>query len=976
MFVFTAAQITSSYYAFESPQTGSLPTGVLSVGSYYWNVSAPGISFINGKISIPVSSLPSGANPWALVWLKRTNPGEAWTNIGGSVIDGKLESTTLFNSLSEFAIGNTDDSNPILLASPLSGGIGTVQPITLKWYLAQRAIKFRLLVAKDSLFTNIVINDSTITDTMKVISGLENLTTYYWRISSSNTGGTSSHSEVYRFTTIGVPTTVTLVNPPHNGVNQPINVLFTWTKALDQTVRAKQIQRETKVEKLEADKQLTVSRYWFEMVTDTVSSANLLRDTVVTDTSKQVNGLSYLTTFYWRIKAFNEAGWGSFSGWSKFTTIIEKPTTPVLVSPLTGAIGVAQPISLKWFSSQRASTYHLHIARDSMFSNLVVNDSTITDTSRVISGLENLTTYYWRVSSSNIGGTSSHSEVYRFTTIGVPTTVTLVNPSNNGVNQPINVLFTWTKALDQTVRAKQIQREEKVEKHETDKQLTVSRYWFEMVTDTISSTNLLRDTVVVDTSKQVSGLSYLTTYYWRVKAFNEAGWGSFSSWNKFTTIIEKPAIPILVSPPNNTINHPTTLILTWTASERVENYWLQVGTDSIFTNMIINDSLITELNKQITTNNLTKYWWRVRAKNIGGVSNWSTTWNFTTIIALPAIPQLNFPLHNVKNLPRALTLSWQSSMRASNYRLQLATDSLFSTLQIDDSSITTNTKYISSLNYGMNYYWRLRAINIAGSSDWSERRRFTIVEAPTLEHSINIRDNTSVPNSGELTFGFAALASPGIDTVYGEFELPSTPPSGVFDIRFELPTTPVKYSRTDFRHDTVKTATWILKFQPGGGGYPITFSWDSTKFKVGGYFLRDILTGNIVNINMGIVNKYVLSNLIITSLKILYDKNFVSVRDLTLPKSYELYQNFPNPFNPATTIRFSLPEQSVVNLSIFNLLGENVNTLLDKELETGHYEIIWNANIYSSGVYIIKMESKGVNSQKTFRSIRKGMLLK
>jgi len=67
--------------------------------------------------------------------------------------------------------------------------------------------------------------------------------------------------------------------------------------------------------------------------------------------------------------------------------------------------------------------------------------------------------------------------------------------------------------------------------------------------------------------------------------------------------------------------------------------------------------------------------------------------------------------------------------------------------------------------------------------------------------------------------------------------------------------------------------------------------------------------------------------------------------------TYSLEQNYPNPFNPATLIRFSIPEPGLVTMKIFNLIGEEVATILNKELKSGTYEVDFNASNLSSGVY-------------------------
>ncbi len=88
----------------------------------------------------------------------------------------------------------------------------------------------------------------------------------------------------------------------------------------------------------------------------------------------------------------------------------------------------------------------------------------------------------------------------------------------------------------------------------------------------------------------------------------------------------------------------------------------------------------------------------------------------------------------------------------------------------------------------------------------------------------------------------------------------------------------------------------------------------------------------------------------------------------TTPDGYQLYQNFPNPFNPTTKIKFSIPaneigEPSNVKLVVFDLLGKEVATILDKELLPGSYEIEFEAMIDNwqlvSGIYFYQLRTGG-----------------
>ncbi len=89
-----------------------------------------------------------------------------------------------------------------------------------------------------------------------------------------------------------------------------------------------------------------------------------------------------------------------------------------------------------------------------------------------------------------------------------------------------------------------------------------------------------------------------------------------------------------------------------------------------------------------------------------------------------------------------------------------------------------------------------------------------------------------------------------------------------------------------------------------------------------------------------------------------------------LPTSYSLAQNYPNPFNPTTEIAFDLPSKSKVRLTVFNILGQEVTTLVNKELGPGHHSIQWDGGTQASGIYFYKLEANN------FSETRKMMLVK
>ena len=76
-----------------------------------------------------------------------------------------------------------------------------------------------------------------------------------------------------------------------------------------------------------------------------------------------------------------------------------------------------------------------------------------------------------------------------------------------------------------------------------------------------------------------------------------------------------------------------------------------------------------------------------------------------------------------------------------------------------------------------------------------------------------------------------------------------------------------------------------------------------------------------------------------------------------MPKSYALHQNYPNPFNPSTTIEFALPKSAFVTLKVYNLLGEEVATLVAEQRAAGIHKLNWDAKGLASGIYLYQLEA-------------------
>jgi hypothetical protein len=162
---------------------------------------------------------------------------------------------------------------------------------------------------------------------------------------------------------------------------------------------------------------------------------------------------------------------------------------------------------------------------------------------------------------------------------------------------------------------------------------------------------------------------------------------------------------------------------------------------------------------------------------------------------------------------------------------------------------------------------------------------------------------------------------------------------------------------TDVFRSTNRGATWASSYTGTGTFYDVDFytSGSSTY----GWGVKD--NGNIVA-----------AFFTITGVK----------EDIAeIPQSFNLMQNYPNPFNPTTTLRYGLPKEARVNLSIYNVLGQRIATLKDEVQNVGYYDVVWNGrndfgSQIASGVYFYRIEAKPVDGGDAFTSIKKMLMLK
>ncbi|MBI1936986.1 MAG: S8 family serine peptidase [Ignavibacteriales bacterium] len=198
----------------------------------------------------------------------------------------------------------------------------------------------------------------------------------------------------------------------------------------------------------------------------------------------------------------------------------------------------------------------------------------------------------------------------------------------------------------------------------------------------------------------------------------------------------KPSQTTLLEPLNGSKGNQISLKLKWLSLEGIQKYHFQLSYDSLFTNIAVNDSLLTATEKQVNyLRNDTKYFWRVSGINMYGEGQWSDVWNFRTKLALPNKIALVFPEDKYVLTTDSLQFEWRkSSQQISKYWFAISTDSLFKNAVVD-TMLTDTLKVYKNFAAGYNYWWMVKAKNEVGWGTYSESRKifFDPVDVEELE---------------------------------------------------------------------------------------------------------------------------------------------------------------------------------------------------------------------------------------------------
>ena len=860
----------------------------------------------------------------------------------------------------------------VVLKSPADNSTNLGIIITLKWNKSDGAEKYNLQVSKDEAFTNLVYNNTEIADTAKRLT-LDYDTQYFWRVRYSNSDGTSPFSGKYSFTTMQAVPKVVLKSPVNDSTILGTSVMLKWKSVSNRDFYQLQVSKDNdfsnivismddlQINEIEIpDLEIGNDYYWrvrasrnnvlgdysntfkFSTFSDVpkVVLKSPVNDSTILGTSvwlkwKSVSGRDYYQmqlatddnftnvvkfldtlhineiqvdnlikgeTYYWRARASKYNVFGEYSNTSRFNTAYGDTTKPVLLAPANNAMDVKTSLTFRWEKIDTAMYYQLEIAEDDNFDDLYYLNENISKNKLTVNDFEKGTRYYWRVRFASKNGNSMYSNVFTFETLaGTPTIPTLIAPLNNSVDLGTELTFSW------------------------ENEGVADHFKIEIYRDSGIQNLFYSEDSVHSTSITVNNFGQGKQYFWRVRSTNKNGSSGYSDLYKFRTRIGEPSILTLVAPMNSTVGLDNTIKFQWNPIDSAQYYNLEIADDSDFRNVHFEINNISA--SEITISNLdegAQYYWRVISHNKLGSITISNTYNFSTHPGLPDLPVALSPANNARNVDTQVSFSWESAINTEFYHLEIATDKNFKNLFYSEDTLTVNKIKLKNIGEGRKYYWRVRALNNYGNSNFTDENKFTVkVNKPSnlaakVEEDefikLSWKDNSKVEKrfiiERKIKDADSSEQFIAIDTLYS--------------------------NETDYEDYSIVD--------------------DET------YVYRVFSENNIASSDY--------SNT--TELKFLADK----YNDPNIPDEFNLSQNYPNPFNPSTKINYTLKEISNVGIKIYNILGEVVETLVNDVQNAGNYTLEWNAANYSSGIYIYVMNAESNESDERFQASNKMILLK
>jgi hypothetical protein len=288
---------------------------------------------------------------------------------------------------------------------------------------------------------------------------------------------------------------------------------------------------------------------------------------------------------------------------------------------------------------------------------------------------------------------------------------------------------------------------------------------------------------------------------------------------------------------------------------------------------------------------------------------------------VPQPPTLISPPSGTGACP-PVVLDWNDVPTATSYNLQISFNSNFSALALDQN--TDSSKYTipnGILSGNTTYYWRVKASNQYGTSLWSSVWSVIPVSQPVapLMYPVN-GGNPVYPDSSTVFY----WRHTNFATSY----------------RIQV------YNGANLIINQIVPDTFYIA-SPG------TFNYNST------YYYR-LAALNCAQTPGPWTAMWMFTTVPLVVINISSE----------IPTEYKLYSNYPNPFNPTTSIRYDIPRSGNVLLRVFDALGREVETLVNEKQTSGTFEATWNASQFPSGVYFYKLVTDGFSETKRMLMIK------
>jgi hypothetical protein len=653
--------------------------------------------------------------------------------------------------------------------------------------------------------------------------------------------------------------------------------------------------------------------------------------------------LDNATIYYWRVVG---TGGTVTTATGKFSTIFA--AIPSLVSPAHLETIVGNTINFQWTMPTSSLKYIVEVDDDPAFTTQASGFPTAAQTLNYYSCNYTLSTlpadtYYWRVKTyTTTDILVSISSAYQFTISGPPTAVPAypINLTTVYSNSPTIYWYLNNYFYNQGV-------------------------YYRVRYGTTSTGPYTTGTSPITTNNWVplNGLTIGQTYYYVIDASTSSGFGTYTTSQEGSFVVYYSAIasvPIYLSFPLGNTVYSLSPTLYWFLGVHVPGvaFDVQVNDGTDFTSNLpleVNETGVSSY--QFTTPELTagtSYTWRVR---ISGSTVWYGPETFTIDASATAaessldanIPTPLYPIGGTVVLTQSPVLSWiSSSLNSLEYQIVYSSDPsldvngvLVNITPPNDAGggisgwLITNSYALSGLTQGATYYWQVRS-RLASPpntvSNYSSVAQFTIDPGanPVVVLPANpISGSTLNINAANLSWVVPAQSESAL----------------TYDLEIS-------------NNEDMSSATLINDLEQP------SYSVNNLDANTNYYWRVRSKTTN------GEISDYSYKGEFSTGAEAT-DVN----SEEALPSSYELYQNYPNPFNPTTRISYTLPKNSFVALKIYDVLGREIKTLVNKELNAGTYNIDWNGvdnsgRKVASGTYIYRI------SAGSFIMSRKMLLIK